>query len=112
MGILNYIRQKPDNQKKVISLVSAVVLTLVITAVWFSFTKNEDVATGDEPSKLSAISPIQVIKDEFSKAFSGFNNVISSTTEEGTSTIPIEVIEEATSTGTSTEISTTSENIN
>ena len=108
-----------DNQKKIFSLALAAVITLIIVVVWYSFgdKKNNQIAEETEP-KLSSLSPMQVIKDEFSKAFSGIKasvaDIDSSTTTEsiGTSTdlIPIEIIE-ATSIA-STTISTSSEKIN
>ena len=72
--------------------------------IWYSLgdKKNNQIAEETEP-KLSSVSPMQVIKDEFSKAFSGFKasvaDIDSSTTTESTSTIeiPIEIIQ-ATST--------------
>lgn len=78
MQILNTIRQKPDSQKKILSLVLAFILTLFIVGFWFSFDRksaSNDMA-GEEVSKLSSISPIQMIKEEFSKAFSGFSEII------------------------------------
>ncbi len=110
MGILTNIREKSDQQKKVISLVTAIILTLVIVTVWFSLTRSADSSTGDEGSKLSATSPWQAIKDEFSTAFSGFNDVTkendSSTSTEST-TSPVEIIENATTTTASTTQATT-----
>ncbi len=104
MGILNSMRERPDNQKKIFSLITAVILTLIIVVVWFSFGENKadnDLA-GAEPAKLSSLSPIQVIKDEFSKAFSNFKETmpdLASTTDitDSTSTIPVQT-EEASST--------------
>jgi hypothetical protein len=110
MGILNLIRQQSDGQKKIVSLVTAVILTLIIVFVWYSFSNSngsEELAV-NEPSKLSSISPVQMIKDEFSKAFSNFKETTEqldlSTTTESTSTVPIVPIEiiEATSTATTT----------
>lgn len=78
MGILAKIRQKSDQQKKVFSLVTALILTAVIVVVWFSFNNvsfNGQMPDGSD--KLSSVSPIQMIKDEFSKAFSNFNNNVS-----------------------------------
>jgi hypothetical protein len=101
MGILNIIRQKTDNQKKIFSLVMASLLTLIIVVVWFSF--NEETKTQkivkEEPSKLSSISPIDMIKDEFSKAFSDFNTKMAeietvSTTSSSTESI---IVDEVTS---------------
>jgi methyl-accepting chemotaxis protein len=111
MSILEKIKSRPDNQKKIFSLVTAVILTLIIVGLWFSLTSDSDkVAEKNAPSKLSSISPMQVIKDEFSKAFSNFNENMSDL--KSTSTVTEEIISEATTTATSTEeISTTSENI-
>jgi hypothetical protein len=105
-----------ESKKKILALVGAAVLTLVIVGFWYSLTKdtsnNKNVVTGED--KLSSISPMQVIKDEFSKAFSGFNEATGNVSTTSTSSIPIEIIDEATSSveiSTST-ISTTSEKIN
>jgi hypothetical protein len=119
MGILNNLKQKPDNQKKIFSLVTAIILTLVIVVVWFSFTDNSvDNNFVSEGNKLSSISPIQLIKEEFSKAFSGFKDAteaikeISSTTpDENNSDLMIGTSTEDFSTS-SVEVGTTSENIN
>lgn len=84
MSILTKIRQRPDNEKKVFSLVTAGVLTLIIFIVWISFTRTsktlstEQVATEDKT--LSSISPIQVIKEEFGKAISNFKEITASST--------------------------------
>jgi hypothetical protein len=91
-------------------------LTFVIVAVWFSFGENKtdsDLAE-DVPAKLSSLSPIQVIKDEFSKAFANFKATVpdlSTTTIDSTSTvsIPVEIIEEATSTSSGQATSSTNE---
>lgn len=111
-----------DNEKKIFSLITAAVLTLIIVVIWFSFgdKKSTDLVTKEEV-KLSSLSPMQVIKDEFSKAFAGFNDkmddIASTTLIESTSTlitdgqaIPIEIIESTTT--ASTTISTSSEIIN
>ncbi len=91
MSILTKIRQRPDNEKKVFSLVTAGVLTLIIFITWISFTGNnktlstEQVITEDKT--LSSISPIQVIKEEFGKAISNFKEITtSSTTDISTAT--------------------------
>jgi hypothetical protein len=119
MGILNTIKQKPDNQKRVISLVISLVLTIFIVGFWFSLSHKNDGNLGevDDTSKLSSISPVQVIKDEFSKAFSSINK--STTNISSSSTIPIEIISdqpasstETVSTSTSLDLSTTSNKIN
>ena len=116
MGILNKIRQISDSEKKIFSLISAVVLTLIIVVVWSSFAgssaSDNEVDTQD---KLSSISPMQVIKDEFSKVFSSLDS--DNQASSSTSTIPIEIINEETgssSLATSTEIGTTTidKNIN
>jgi hypothetical protein len=109
MGILNKIRQISDSEKKIFSLISAVVLTLIIVVTWFSFTSSSARDNEiDSQDKLSSISPVQVIKDEFSKVFSTFNS--NTEASSSTSTIPIEIINEevsSSSSATSTEISTT-----
>ena len=99
MGILTNIKQKTDSQKKVISLVVALVLTLVIVVVWFSFSSIsvDTELPGESAGKLSSISPWQTIKDEFSSAFS----------KASTSTLPIEIINESTSTATTVIASST-----
>ncbi len=109
MGILNKIRQKSDNEKKIFSLISAVVLTLIIVVVWSSFSSSSasDEVLDDQGS-LSSISPMQVIKDEFSKVFSSLDSDTQASSS--TTTIPIEIIDEGTassSLATSTEIGTT-----
>jgi len=116
MGILNKIRQKSDNEKKIFSLISAVVLTLIIVVVWSSFAgSSADDNEIDTQDKLSSISPMQVIKDEFSKVFSSLDSDIKASSS--TSTIPIEIINEelaSSSLATSTEMGTTTidKNIN
>lgn len=118
MSILEKIRQKDDRQKKIFSFVSAFVLTLIILVVWLSFSKRSDdnLVLGKAENKLSSVSPLQMIKDEFSEAFAGFN-------EFGEEVVPVEVLIEneeissstATSTATSTDstdTSTTTEEIN
>ena len=89
MGILNSIKQKTDKQKKIFSVIVAGVLTLIIVSVYFSFTGTNNQIVEDESNKLSSVKPLQMIKDEFSKAFS-------SSEEIGSSTIPIEIIEATT----------------
>jgi hypothetical protein len=109
MGILENIKQRPDNQKKFFSLVLALVLTLFIIGFWFSFMNNSSdnkTASGGS-DKLSSVSPWQVIKDEFSKAFSGFSTDLSSTTE-SSSTVPVEVVNDNGATSSDIIITTTS----
>ena len=99
----------PENNNKIFSVAMAAILTLVIVVVWFSFSKdsaNDQVAV-EKSNKLSSLSPWQVIKEEFSKAFSGLSEEFEAVSS---STIPIEIIV-ATSTD-NTEVSTTSDNIN
>jgi len=110
MGFLNIIRQKSDSQKSLFSIVTALVLTFFVVALWFSFSNNssDDQVNND---KLSSISPMQVIKEEFSKMFSVFDSNISDSAS--SSPIIVEIVPDlATSSGTSTksntEISTTS----
>ena len=89
MSILEKVRQMPDNQKKIFSLITAAALTLVIVVVWFSAgDKTAASLDGQEESKLSSLSPMQVIKDEFSKAFAGFDDKVAEI--EGTSTAAID----------------------
>ena len=93
MGILNTIKQKPENQKKVMSLVLALILTLFIVGLWFSFSYNSSNETaGGEQNKLSSVSPWQVVKDEFSKAFSGLKGEMFDTTEESSTTVQVEIV--------------------
>ena len=100
MSILTKIRQRPDNQKKIFSLVVAGILTLVIIFVWLSFTNSAVNTQTDNSDKLSSVSPTQAIKDEFSNALSSLKqdtSQVSSST--GTDTIPIEVVESTTTEG-------------
>lgn len=110
MGILAKIREMPDNKKKVFSLVTAAAITFVIVTVWISLTKTDTLAES-KVNKLSSVSPWGMIKEEFSKAFSGFKeateNISTSTPLRSEATggqaIPIEIIE-ATSSATSTPL--------
>ena len=106
MSILEKIKRRPENEKRVFSLVAAIILTLIIVFVWFSFGARDEVSeVAVKETKLSSISPIQVIKDEFSKAFSGFredaNAVLGTTTDEAAD----EVITEEASASSSAETS-------
>lgn len=89
-----------ENQKKLFSLILAAVITLIIAGLWFSFSGSPaDQASAEAQDKLSSVSPWQVIKDDFSQAFSNFNK----STDIPSSTVPVEVInDEASSTATST----------
>lgn len=110
MGILAKIKSRPENEKRVFSLVSAIVLTLVIVFVWFSFGgEDEPKEVAVEETKLSSISPIQVIKDEFSKAFSGFNEDVSQVLGTTTESEAVALSESTTTASTtmSTENATT-----
>jgi hypothetical protein len=69
MGILTKLRQRPDNEKKVFSLVGAGTLTVIIIALWWSFGSTSIKTKVENPDQLSSISPVQVIKEEFSKVF-------------------------------------------
>ena len=92
-----------ENQKKIFSLIAAAALTLVIVVVWFSAgEKTSADKAAVEESKLSSLSPMQVIRDEFSKAFSGFNESVPDLDISSTSSIPIEIIEVSTSTASTT----------
>jgi hypothetical protein len=99
MGILTKIRQRPDNQKKIFSLVTAGVLTVIIIVVWLSFNKTSINTKVEDPDKLSSISPVQVIKEEFSKALSGFKE---STEEISSTTATTTVATHSTSSGQAT----------
>lgn len=72
MSLLTKIREKPENQKRVFSFVSAGVLTALILVVWLSFSDTSANKRIENEDKLSSLSPMQVIKEEFSKAFSSF----------------------------------------
>lgn len=91
-----------ENKKKIFSLALAAALTLVIVVIWYSFgdKKTNQVAGEEVESKLSSISPVQMIKDEFSKALSGFNASVADI-DSSTTSIPIEIIE-STSTASTT----------
>ncbi len=97
-----------ENQKKIFSLATAAILTLIIVVIWSSSPAGSasGQVTVEKTDKLSSLSPIQVIKDEFSKAFSSFNDktaALQGTTTQGTSTIPIEILEaHSTSSGQAT----------
>lgn len=111
MGILNKIRQRPDNQKKLFSLVMAIILTLIIVVVWYSFTSNsgsKQIAGEETPNTLSSLSPLQVIKDEFSKAFSGISDKLSGTGSSGSSTVSIEIVSDNLVSTSTADIGTTS----
>jgi hypothetical protein len=100
MSILTRIRQWPDNRKRVFSLVSALVLTVVILILWLSAGSSQVLPPAEE-NKLSSISPMQVIKEEFTKAVSDFkDNTNQDSGEVSSSTIPVEVIVATTSTTT------------
>ncbi len=118
MGIFTNIKQRPDDQKKIFSLIMAVILTFIIVTVWYSLTKEKiDSEIANKPNTLSSLSPLQVIKDEFSKVFSDIKEVVGTSTplyseatggqaEEimSTSSVSVEIInEEAISTASSTE---------
>lgn len=113
MSILQTVREKPDNQKKLFALTGAIILTLVIVFVWYSFGANrqaDDLAAAVSESKLSSVSPWQVIKDEFSDAFSGLGDKISSfqsgsTTQDTSNTVPVEFVTLEPELGTSTATS-------
>jgi hypothetical protein len=120
MSILKTVSEGPDNQKKIFALIGAIVLTGVIVFVWYSFGSNrgsDDSVAAISESKLSSVSPWQVIKEEFSKAFSGINNSLpgltsSTTSEISSSTVLIEVVtlEADASTSTVTSLSTSTSN--
>ena len=107
MGILTQIRRQPDNQKKFFSLITAFILTLVIVGFWLSFNYNSstDQTADVSQDKLSSLSPLQVIKDEFSKAFAGFDGNASDTAN---SLLPVEVVPVDTSSSTDSTITATS----
>ncbi|OHA46985.1 MAG: hypothetical protein A2541_01025 [Candidatus Taylorbacteria bacterium RIFOXYD2_FULL_36_9] len=93
MGLLTNIRQKSDGSKKLLALIIAIILTLIIVGLWFSFTAKtaaDDQIVNQKPSLLSSLSPWQVIKEEFSKVFSDLS-------KKSDVIIPVEVIEATTS---------------
>lgn len=110
MGILTKLRQKTDSQKRMYSFFSALILTIIIFIVWLSFNsglpKNQTIAENEE-TKLSSLSPWQVIQEEFSKIFNNDNNIdlSTSTFEVASSTVISEEI-----TATSTDSATTTIN--
>ncbi len=106
MTVLDTIRKRPDNQKRFFSLITAGILTLIIVGFWFSFSRPTQTVAEKETSKLSSVSPVQVIKDEFARAVAGFK---ASTEQLSTSTIQVEVVGEN---ATSTDLSTSSEKLN
>lgn len=133
MGILSSIKRRSDSEKNVFSFFTAIIFTLVIVGVWFSFKSaySNNQANGEKENKLSSLNPVQVIKDEFSRAFSNTKTdqvsnsaalievpvedlskpfVVSTTTIISTSTTDINSI--ATSTATKTSSSTNSKKIN
>jgi hypothetical protein len=94
MGILTKIRQKSDRQKNFISLIGSAVLTLIIFLSWFSFSADstkESIINKTE-NKLSEISPLQIIKEDISNAFSEFNSKISDLKNISSSTDLVETI--------------------
>jgi hypothetical protein len=94
MGILTKIRQRPDNEKRIFSFVTAGVLTIIIFVVWLSFSNSASNTQTENPDKLSSISPLQVIKDEFSKAFSSSKeSTTTHSTSSGQATSTVEIIE-------------------
>lgn len=97
MVVLTKIRQMPDNQKKIFSVAASAVVTLIIVVVWSSFgtsSANSQVA-GEKVNKLSSVSPVQMIKEEFSKAFSSFNKNMPNEESSSTkiiNTVPVEIL--------------------
>lgn len=81
MSLLNYLRQKSDKQKRLFSFVFALVLTGSIFIVWVSFSPRSTDVVAVEENKLSSRSPLGVLKEEFSKAFSGFQTELEAVTE-------------------------------
>ena len=73
MSVLEKIKRRPDNQKSFFSLLTAIVLTLIIVALWLSFSvKSAGKEVAEDQNSLSSISPIKMIKDEISKAISDY----------------------------------------
>lgn len=108
MGILNKIKEKPENHKRVISIVSAGLLTLIII-YFFLYIPNKNLNIDKPETKnLSAISPIQAFKSQITDLF--LNNTEDE--EASSTTIIIETIDfeenDSTTTGESFEISETS----
>jgi biopolymer transport protein ExbD len=96
---------KTDNQKNIISLVLAVLLTLIIVFVWSPFKNNRSkevsIDSETEESRLSSISPIAVIKEEFSRMWSVFEGHDTFVPKEDE--VTIEFLEIASSSETSLE---------
>jgi hypothetical protein len=102
------ISGRSDGQKNIFSLFVALVITASIITIWSPFknTKNDNLEIQEE-KKLSSISPVQMIKEEFSKALSSFQEVNLEEIpmdEVPVNNIPIEIIQ-----STSTEATTTSD---
>jgi hypothetical protein len=111
MSILNKIRQRPYEQRKIISLLTAIVLTIIIVAVWFSFSSfGKNQRPGDD-SRLSSVSPFQMIREQFSEAFSDLDKGMTALEEVSSSTILLETINSATSTDISTSTGTSTDNV-
>lgn len=108
MGILTKIRQQPDNKKRIFSFTGAGILTVIIIVVWLSFSNSAVSNQADSSDKLSSVSPLQAIKDEFTNALSSYKqNILKvSTTTESSSSIPIEIVD---TNSTTTTNSTSSE---
>ena len=101
MSILEKIRQMPDNQKKIFSLATATVLTLVVIVLWSSTTGSANSQMAEKKTdKLSSISPMQVIKDQFSKAFADVHTSINSLQDNSNNASSTQVVEEQTASTT------------
>lgn len=102
MGIFLKIKERPDSEKKIFSLITASVLTLIIVVVYFSYgeKKSDDLIDVKNENKLSSISPLKMIKEEFSKAFATAKESLNMNNQISTSSV--EVVDEII-TSTSTE---------
>jgi len=88
MKFLDQIRQKPDNQKRIIAFSSSIFLTLVIVLIWFSSNGGSDIKVSvNNDDKLSSVSPFQTIKEEFSKIFSNANEGLAKINEQASITL-------------------------
>jgi hypothetical protein len=72
MKFLNKIKSRPSHEKNVVSLVLAGLFTFIIFSVWLGFGSNKDIQ--EETNKLSSVSPIQIIKEEFGRAYTDFKS--------------------------------------
>lgn len=66
------LREKPEDQKKMIALVSAILITGVVVAVWLVAVINGDYLKSKESSvSQTASSPFESAKNIFKNIFQG-----------------------------------------